>query len=109
MNDLRAAMLKCLAMAKERLDEAPAAGLYLVLVGADEVARYESVTQDYPELLNKVLLWAWVTLRVRNADATPDAFAQAAFAIASRERTASQVPGLGELVDPPQVSGIVPE
>jgi hypothetical protein len=91
MNDLRSGIAQCLDGAKKQLDEAVLSGLFLVLIGPNNVVRYGSVAEDYVELTSKVLLCAWATLRAINLDATPDGFAQAAFAVAMKAETASEL------------------
>lgn len=104
MNDLRDAMSMCLASAQKQLDENAVSGVSLVLMGGDNVVRYGSVAADYVELMSKVLLCVWATLRAMNPDMTPDGFAQAAFAAAMQAETQSQVPTLLGLSSDPTAS-----
>jgi hypothetical protein len=98
MDDLRDAMSRCLATAKKQLDEVAVSGVSLVLTGPDNIVRYASVAGDYVDLTSQTLLCAWTTLRTANPDATPDGFAQAAFAVARRAETAPQTPNVVELL-----------
>jgi hypothetical protein len=104
MDDRQDAMSKCLASAKKQLDEAAVSGLCLVLTGTDNVVRYGSVAEDYVDLTRQALLCAWAALREMNADATPDGFAQAAFAVATQAETASEMPVLVEILSDPTAS-----
>jgi hypothetical protein len=91
MKDLQTAMLRCLAGAQRVLYETEISGVCAMLLGTDRVVRYAAGAENYEELLEKMLLCAWDTLHKMNAAATPDSFAQAAYATAVRAGTDPQV------------------
>ena len=101
MSDLRDAVSKCLASAKRLLDETAVSGISLPVVVDDKDGKYEAVAESYAELTSKFLLCAWATLRAVNPEATPDALAQAAFAIARQVEKPSQPPTTVELSSDP--------
>jgi hypothetical protein len=91
MKNLQTAMLKCLAGAQRVFNETEISGVCAMLIGTDRVVRYAAAAENYEELLENMLLCAWDTLHKMNAAATPDGFAQAAYATAVRAGTDPQV------------------
>ena len=91
MTDLYDAMLQCLCNAQKQLGEAGGSGISVMLIGSDKIVRHGSIAARSDELLEDVLLCAWDMLHKMNPDATPDAFAQAAYGTALRSETEGPV------------------